>query len=555
MTNISVERKRNFTMFDNQLMEAIAKANLTLYETKTILALVRYSYGWNKEEALVSYSKISAFCGIQKCNISRAISGLLKKQIIIKTDKGYKIQDFTKWNVQFKSEIEADTNDLVYEAETNKANYTNTNITPNSEAKKVFFFDSPNNVPVEIKILCEWMIPDISKREAISKRAWEIAKQRGYFHRSMIEEAVKELGIETEIIDTLYKGITAPTTKNKEKLPLFQTTNSCSTETTNTTNSCSTETFNSCPTETNYSTINYSCSTETEQFPTETTNSCSTELKSFCREQETVKKSSKINELDDAKYIFNTDSINTFLNTYCIYKNNNSISNSLNVCISNKCILKNTDSCILKNTDSCFLNTNTMREFKIENFVGNTDSCFLNTNTERVESGNFVGNTNTSTNAGESESESEKEAKRRDRLISEIRKHFIYIDDDDFSDISIEKLEYFLFLLEKGKITADRVINPVYFMQSSKFTVKHPFPTLMERLAEKRKIEKLKLEEIKRRKEEFEKYHKEYGEEMKQKIKEFIEELEKKYPSDNNIEYLRTKAKAALKENSDSPFK
>ena len=99
------ENRNRFTIIDNDLIDAFAKINLSPYEWRVIFAIIRHSYGWNKEEATLTYPYLESYCRIRRYHIARAVKSLLNKQIISKNDNKYKIQDFTKWNVQFKSDI------------------------------------------------------------------------------------------------------------------------------------------------------------------------------------------------------------------------------------------------------------------------------------------------------------------------------------------------------------------------------------------------------------------------------------------------------------------
>jgi len=463
MTNVNSHKKNNFTMIDNDLIDALSKTNLTAYETRVLFAIIRHSIGWNKEEATLTYRYLESYCRIRRYHIARAVKSLLNKQIISKNDNKYKIQDFTKWNVQFKSDI------------------TNSYST--------------------------------------------------------------------------------------------ETTNSCSTETTNTTNSCSTETFNSystetfnsCPTETNYSTINHSCSTET-------TNSCSTETNYSTtlgnkvlpnqvtsitysgnkvlpnqvtsitysgnkvlpnqvtsitysgnkvlpnQVTQTVEKSNNFNEFRDAKYN----------NKYNIIKYLSKYNNKYN--ISDYCKETSGNKKSLSSISEERENEERLFKNKKEEYFQSTSEDFL---TEQL------------TEFQLTEQLTEKFFQLREKLIRKFREYFPAIDVP--INIPNERIDYFIYLIETNKINPDVIQNPVRYMQSNKLIIES-FPSLAEREAEKRRIEKLRLEEIKRQREEFERYRKEHGEEMKQKIRGFIEELERKYPSDNNLEALRAKARKILME-------
>ena len=292
------ENRNRFTIIDNDLIDAFAKINLSPYEWRVIFAIIRYSYGWNKEEATLTYSQIESFCQIKKCHISRTIQSLLKKQIIIKEGKEYRLQkDYKKWGVPVEE------------------------------------------VPVEV-------------------------------------------------------------TK--------------------------------------------SSSTGNKIVPVE-------ELK-------TAKKPSKINNLQHAKYIFKN-----------IYNN-----------------LSNT-----QGYPGLYIYRETSENKKERDFVKD----------------NF---------------------QLRERLLRELKKYFPNVDNIDVENISNEKIDYFIYLIEQNKINPDKIINPAFYMQSNKFIVKQSFLSLLEREAERRRLERQKAEEIRKQREEYERYKKEEADEVKQLAKIFRVELEKK---------------------------
>ncbi len=94
------QKEHGYTAIANEILDAFAKTNLSPYEWRVVFTVIRFSYGWNKKEAILTYSQIESFCGIKKCHIARTIKGLLKKQIITKRGRGYRLQkDYERWGV------------------------------------------------------------------------------------------------------------------------------------------------------------------------------------------------------------------------------------------------------------------------------------------------------------------------------------------------------------------------------------------------------------------------------------------------------------------------
>ena len=87
----------------NELGEALAKTNLSPYESRIFWAILRKTYGWHKKSDWISLSQFIELTGLIKPDIIRAIKKLIKKNIITQTgnDKGkeYSInKHYTKWN-------------------------------------------------------------------------------------------------------------------------------------------------------------------------------------------------------------------------------------------------------------------------------------------------------------------------------------------------------------------------------------------------------------------------------------------------------------------------
>lgn len=91
-------RTRGYAKIENRLLEALAKIDLKVYEYKVLLAILRKTYGWDKDSDRIPGSQIVKLTGIKKSNVSRTIKGLIKKGVI--TKKGNKLgieRDFSKW--------------------------------------------------------------------------------------------------------------------------------------------------------------------------------------------------------------------------------------------------------------------------------------------------------------------------------------------------------------------------------------------------------------------------------------------------------------------------
>lgn len=97
-----IETWSGYTRIANELVDALARINLTAYEWRVLLCIIRYTYGWNRREAYISYSTFFRVTGIQPKHVCRTVRALLYKGLIsVKKEKarcGYAVQnDFRKW--------------------------------------------------------------------------------------------------------------------------------------------------------------------------------------------------------------------------------------------------------------------------------------------------------------------------------------------------------------------------------------------------------------------------------------------------------------------------
>ncbi len=78
-----VQKEHGYTTIANELLEAITGSSLTLRETKIILCVIRYTYGFNRKEAQLSLRFISEATNIKYRHTQTVLSNLLSKNILI----------------------------------------------------------------------------------------------------------------------------------------------------------------------------------------------------------------------------------------------------------------------------------------------------------------------------------------------------------------------------------------------------------------------------------------------------------------------------------------
>jgi len=82
----------------NEIIEALAKIYLSSYETQTLFAIFRKTYGWHKKEDWITGSQLSEMTGISESHISRTLKKLIQRNLIIKNGKKISFQkDHEKW--------------------------------------------------------------------------------------------------------------------------------------------------------------------------------------------------------------------------------------------------------------------------------------------------------------------------------------------------------------------------------------------------------------------------------------------------------------------------
>ena len=97
------QKENGFTPIASELVEALAKVNLSAYESRVLWALLRKTYGWHKKADRISRSQFAEITKLDPRHISRTLSNLVSRKIIIKKAVSpraviYSIQkDYTLW--------------------------------------------------------------------------------------------------------------------------------------------------------------------------------------------------------------------------------------------------------------------------------------------------------------------------------------------------------------------------------------------------------------------------------------------------------------------------
>jgi phage replication O-like protein O len=82
----------------NEIAEALARTNLSAYQSRILWALWRKTWGWHKKEDWISNSQFVEMTGMAKGHVARTIKALIMRNIV--TQAGNKIafnKDYTQW--------------------------------------------------------------------------------------------------------------------------------------------------------------------------------------------------------------------------------------------------------------------------------------------------------------------------------------------------------------------------------------------------------------------------------------------------------------------------
>jgi len=95
--------EKGYTRVANEILDNIAKVNLSAYETRILWAIIRLTYGWNKKSARISLGRLAKATNLPRKKIHPVLKKLeLKLFIIIDRKKsGYIItfqKDFELWH-------------------------------------------------------------------------------------------------------------------------------------------------------------------------------------------------------------------------------------------------------------------------------------------------------------------------------------------------------------------------------------------------------------------------------------------------------------------------
>ncbi|MFX1536788.1 MAG: replication protein [Promethearchaeota archaeon] len=98
ITMANPQKENGYTPIANEIMEALAKINLSSYQFRLLMFILRKTYGFNKKDDWISNSQIVGGTGIRKQHVSRTKKELMERKLV--TLSGNKIKfnkDCSQW--------------------------------------------------------------------------------------------------------------------------------------------------------------------------------------------------------------------------------------------------------------------------------------------------------------------------------------------------------------------------------------------------------------------------------------------------------------------------
>lgn len=189
----SPQKENGYTAISNELLEHIYSARLTCLELKTILVILRYTYGFNgRKETELSYSFIAKAIGIQRRNAIRNISSLVAKNMIFITgNRGEHDGNIIRFNKNYDSwilpSVASDTS-VMYDTTPSVVYDTTPSVTSDTQQNK--------NIKQDIKqeyCACAFFeslwneYPNKKGKARVSKKSMEAMNKIGYeeMHRAL----------------------------------------------------------------------------------------------------------------------------------------------------------------------------------------------------------------------------------------------------------------------------------------------------------------------------------------------------------------------------------
>jgi len=99
-----------YARISNELLEGFARVQLSGYQWRLVMVIIRHTYGWGKKTDQISITQFQKETGLDRRHIARALNDLISRKIIAKNGNTYVAtygiqKDFTQWKLLPKSAL------------------------------------------------------------------------------------------------------------------------------------------------------------------------------------------------------------------------------------------------------------------------------------------------------------------------------------------------------------------------------------------------------------------------------------------------------------------
>lgn len=168
-----------YTRIANEIMEALAKYRIPGEQRQVLDIILRKTYGYGKKWDMISNSQFVKATGMKKGNASRAIKGLIDKNIVIKSDNkhipSYQFnKNYKKWKVLSKKQPLSKVITGVIKSDNrllSKVMDTKESITKESITKEKVFMSDSDEIRLSI-LLFDLMLENNPKTKTPNFNGW-----------------------------------------------------------------------------------------------------------------------------------------------------------------------------------------------------------------------------------------------------------------------------------------------------------------------------------------------------------------------------------------------
>ena len=203
----------------NEILEALCKINLSSYQSRVLNAIFRKTYGWNKKSDWISNSQLVELTELKKQHVSRALSELKKRNMIIREGFNTSFQkDYDQWQelprkvTKLPKEVTVtntgnsvtNTGNAVTSTGAHKRNYTKETIQKNIYIDFFEFWNSAKIIVHKPK--------QIKSHEAAMKKAFGVFELEEIYngicnYRNVLESNLHYFNYKWTLTDFLNRGL------------------------------------------------------------------------------------------------------------------------------------------------------------------------------------------------------------------------------------------------------------------------------------------------------------------------------------------------------------